>query len=260
MAIVYYGVTPSNCAESGDCGGNQPCTPQPGQCVYYSGTYLSGPNIQEGDNFNTVTLKLSNYIASIISGAGTVTDAANLGFGLGSFINKTGDTLNFKSLTAGPNIILTPTAYEIQISSTGIGTSETAINLGGEIEIFKIKAGDEFQFRTVLGNELVKVSQIGDTVEVKYDNKDKYSLASDSVRIYPPGTYIEKIVIKPQATISAFKIGTSPGNDDVVTEQPIAGSVHTTLVVEKYFEAGVTLYIQGINSTTSFLTFLEYSI
>lgn len=261
MSIVYYGITPSNCAESGDCGGSQPCTPQPGNCVYYSGSYLAGPNIQEGDNFNTVAFKLSSYIASIIAGAGTVADASNVGSGLGLYLNKSGAILNFKTLTAGSGINLTPTVNEIQISATGLGmSSDSAINVGGQIEVFKTKAGSEFQFRTLVGQDLIEVSQIGDNIKVQYDNKDKFSLGSDGVRIYGPGTYIEKIVIKPGATISAFKIGSTPGNDDIVTEQPIAGTVHTTLIVEKYFETGVTLYMEGINSSTSFLVFLEYSI
>jgi hypothetical protein len=41
-----------------------------GECVYYSGTNLSGPSINTGDTFNTVVTKLTNYISS---GPGTVT-------------------------------------------------------------------------------------------------------------------------------------------------------------------------------------------
>lgn len=34
-----------------------------GICVYYSGSYISGPGITNGDDFNAVVLKLANYIA-----------------------------------------------------------------------------------------------------------------------------------------------------------------------------------------------------
>lgn len=45
----------------------------PGTCVYYSGTRLSGPDINVGDTFNAVINKLNNYIST---GGGTVTSVA----------------------------------------------------------------------------------------------------------------------------------------------------------------------------------------
>lgn len=260
MGIVYFGVTPSNCAESGDCGGSATCVPQPGTCVYYSGNYLAGPNIQEGDNFNTVALKLNNYITSLINGSGTITGAVNLGAGARVYESLLGSVLQFRSITQGSGIIITELANEIQISASGVGGSDTAISVGGAVPIYKTKAGTEFQFRSVIGEDLIQPTQVGDTIKFAYLNKDKFALSGDSVRIYPAGTYIEKIVINPASTISSFKIGTSYGNDDVVTDQPIAGLTYTTLIVEKYFGVETTLYIQGVSSNTTFLVFKEFSL
>jgi hypothetical protein len=56
-------------------------------------------------------------------GGGEANTGANIGTGVGVFRNKTGATLNFKSLVAGTNITLTPNADEIEISALGGGGS-----------------------------------------------------------------------------------------------------------------------------------------
>lgn len=38
-----------------------------GECVYYSGSNISGPNINQGDTLNTLTVKIINYINSQIA-------------------------------------------------------------------------------------------------------------------------------------------------------------------------------------------------
>jgi hypothetical protein len=56
-------------------------------------------------------------------GGGEANTGANVGTGVGVFRNKTGATLNFKSLVAGTNVTLTPNADEIEISALGVGGS-----------------------------------------------------------------------------------------------------------------------------------------
>ena len=46
------------------------------------------------------------------------TTAANVGVGLGLFRDKAGDTLNFKTLVAGPNVTLTPAGDTVTIEAT----------------------------------------------------------------------------------------------------------------------------------------------
>jgi hypothetical protein len=65
---------------------------------------------------------IENIIAALGGGGGgggEANTAANVGGGVGLFRDKTGVTLNFKSLVAGQNITLTPSADEIQISAAG---------------------------------------------------------------------------------------------------------------------------------------------
>lgn len=59
-------------------------------------------------------------------GGGESNTGSNVGTGSGVFRDKTGVTLNFKSIKAGSNITITPSANEVEIASTsGSGTSTT---------------------------------------------------------------------------------------------------------------------------------------
>jgi len=53
-------------------------------------------------------------------GGGEINTGANVGAGAGIFRDKTGVQLNFKSLTAGAGVTLTPSADEIQITATAV--------------------------------------------------------------------------------------------------------------------------------------------
>jgi hypothetical protein len=69
------------------------------------------------------TWRLVAQSASGGGGGGEVNTGANVGAGAGIFRNKTGAQLNFKSLTAGTGVTLTPSADEIQIAASGGGSS-----------------------------------------------------------------------------------------------------------------------------------------
>jgi hypothetical protein len=56
-------------------------------------------------------------------GGGEVNTGANVGAGAGVFRDKTGVQLNFRSLTAGIGVTLTPSADEIQIAAAGGGSA-----------------------------------------------------------------------------------------------------------------------------------------
>ena len=67
----------------------------------------------------------------VAAGAGEANTASNLGSGQGVFAQKVGVDLQFKSLTAGSNITLTPSGTEISIASTGgSGGGFYGVNIG----------------------------------------------------------------------------------------------------------------------------------
>ena len=68
-------------------------------------------------------------------GSGEANDGANLGTGAGIYANKSGVTLNFKSLTAAGLITITPGADEIEISAAGDGVGGQVDSLAGTAPI-----------------------------------------------------------------------------------------------------------------------------
>lgn len=63
-------------------------------------------------------------------GSGETNTASNLGGGSGVYSTKVGSDLQFKSLTAGTNVSLTPSSTEISIASTGQIDFQTKENRG----------------------------------------------------------------------------------------------------------------------------------
>lgn len=92
-------------------------------------------------------------------GTPDLTDATNLGSGEELYAGKTGNTLEFKTLTAGTGIALTPSASEVEISSTGTATSALRLSVVYNTDAF-----------TAPG-DLVRVTAT-DYVETITDNSD----------------------------------------------------------------------------------------
>lgn len=77
-------------------------------------------------------------------GAGDITNGANVGTGNGVFKDKFATILRFKSLKAGPNITLTPSADEIEIEATngGAGAPSVLYRSTGDSNIVSNVAGE----------------------------------------------------------------------------------------------------------------------
>jgi uncharacterized protein YegP (UPF0339 family) len=87
-----------------------------GEIVIDSGDlYISKADSNKG-NATSDALKWT----PVGGGGGEVNDGANVGAGQGIFRDKTGVTLNFKTLTAGANISFNPSADELEIAASGV--------------------------------------------------------------------------------------------------------------------------------------------
>lgn len=78
----------------------------------------------------------------------TTITASNLGGGAGVFSSKVGGDLQFKSLTAGSSITLTPSGTEIQIDTVGLVNPATDFNAG---TISSSQAVDSFAYSVAYG-------------------------------------------------------------------------------------------------------------
>ena len=82
------------------------------------------------DNFYITTNSLSQPVVNV-KALGDIKGATNLPGGSGIFAQKSGENLEFKSLTGGGSIVITPLADTIGITSTAIGTITGIQSAGG---------------------------------------------------------------------------------------------------------------------------------
>ena len=86
-----------------------------------------------GDDLRTAFEKV-NANFSLLNTTDT-TAAANVGTGTGVFAQKSGTTLQFKSLKGGSNVTLSSDGTSITINGSGNLSSETSPSLGGNLNM-----------------------------------------------------------------------------------------------------------------------------
>ena len=130
---------------------------------------------------NTPEFLTINYDGNFInfSGVSSVVTGANVGTGVGKvFKQKTGTTLQFRTIEGTGDTAVYQVGDRILISATGSITGTTAgANVGTGVDVFKSKTGTTLQFRRITGSGGTTVTQSGDSVIV---NAGKYNLASPS--------------------------------------------------------------------------------
>lgn len=121
-----------------------------------SGTYPA-INLIAGNNISLSTSNNPNYFnVTLSSNIPNPLSITNVGAGLGLYKNFT-STYNFKTLQAGANITLTPTADSILISTNSTGESNTVSNVGVGVPIFKQQVGTDLQFKTIIAGSNISI-------------------------------------------------------------------------------------------------------
>jgi hypothetical protein len=82
------------------------------------------------------------------------------------------------------------------------------------------------------------------------------NLASvDGSQLIPAGTLVQAIVVKPASDLTAFKIGTTNGGEEILSAQGVSSSGWVTINVQQYFSNATSLYFGGITSLTDIFIF-----
>ena len=102
------------------------------------------------------------------STVGEANTSSNSGGGDGLALAKDGVDLPFKSLTAGANITLTPSADEIEISATGGGGGEanTSSNSGGGAGLAQTKSGVDLPFKSLVAGSGISLTPTADEITI----------------------------------------------------------------------------------------------
>jgi len=100
-------------------------------------------------------------------GGGEANTTSNEGGGEGLALAKVGDNLPFKSLVAGSNIILTPSADELEIAAAGsVGEANTSSNAGAGAGLAKAKSGIDLPFKSLVAGANITLTPSADEVEI----------------------------------------------------------------------------------------------
>jgi hypothetical protein len=77
------------------------------------------------------------------------------------------------------------------------------------------------------------------------------SPSGDTSQVIAAGKMITSVMIKNAAGLTGFKIGTTNGGEELSAAQAITAGEPTTIVLNKYSDAGLTLYFGGITSAST---------
>jgi len=157
-------------------------------------------------------------------GGGTITGAGNLGAGEPVYDTVTGgDTLQFKTLTAGSGIELTSGPQEISISATGGGggTITGASNLGSGEGVFQsVVTGDTIALKSLVQGSNVTLTSTTDTIEISASTGETITASNVGLPAYT-GLFKAKVLsdlqFKTMYTLDGglLEIGTDIGGDSV---------------------------------------------
>lgn len=122
-------------------------------------------NLEDGKIYKLISTMVDSISASLTGGGGggEANTASNLSGSGGIFAQKVGVDLQFKSLIAGDNIAITPSASALSISASSGGSStgqaNTMSNTGtGEGTIYKEKLGDNFVIKSLKAGSNVTIT------------------------------------------------------------------------------------------------------
>lgn len=191
--------------------------------VFRNGIYLD-PSRYVETSANVITLNEAADVDDVISilpvavsggsGAGSDTNATNVGTGTGVFRSRTGNTLSFKSLKPGSNVTISSTADEITLNASAANV--TASNLGATGEgVFASKVGDNLGFKKLKAGTNVTLSSDSESITINSSGGG----GGSSIAVYDNG--VLKTATASSLNFVNTTIGASGTNITVTAPSPI---------------------------------------
>lgn len=79
---------------------------------------------------------------------------------------------------------------------------------------------------------------------------ESLSLSNDGTFSLPSGGWLVGISANPTSALSAFKVGTTSGGNELIFDQSLPSGEYSTFNTSKYVSGSTILYIGGITSAT----------
>jgi hypothetical protein len=137
--------------------------------VDFRGAQIFAPSGQASNHSLLSNLDKDDHIQYFNESRGDARYAitsSNLGSGSGVFAQKTGTTLELKSIGAGTNVSIASSSSEITISSTGAGEVNTASNVGTGDGVFKQKTGVDLEFKSLKAGTNITLTPSASEIEI----------------------------------------------------------------------------------------------
>lgn len=256
---------PNNC-KTGNCGpaiARVGCiTRTPSDCIYYSGVTLSGPGINPGDDFNTVTSKLVNYSGG--SGPGGSVTSVGL-------VMPQGFTVANTPITSNGEIVVT-TALNGLLAANGAsfvtaGVSAPLSYMGGVLSIAQSSGGQNGYLSSsdylTFSNKVSSTRQINTTFplqgggDLSANRTLTIAQASSSQGGYLSATDWTTFNNKQSLLVSAVNIKTINGISPLGSGDISISSGGSYVFTGGLSEAGGTVSIANLGVTTGKLADLS---
>lgn len=200
-------------------------------------------------------------------GAGDVTGAENLGTGQGLFFQKTGSSLQFKSVIAGNNISLSSNDDELTIDAED-GEVTSAANIGAAGEgVFASEVGDELQFKNIKAGSNITVT--ADADEITITGEDGEATTASNLGATGEGIFASEV--GDDLRFKKIKAGTNvslSSDSDSITIDATGGltpgdNIPIDADANSYFDTvdnGYTLYLNSVAVQTLSTTLSAWTI
>jgi len=137
--------------------------------------------------------------------------------------------------------------------ATGIGLTGGTITTSGTL-----KADTNYLVRwndtTGTGaNTLVTLNYFNTHASASINSRTNGTFSSNTSLVIPSGYQVLSIIIIPTSTLTSFQAGTTSSGSDIIGNQAI-GTSGMTFQINGYYPTGVTIYFQGITSSTQIIT------
>lgn len=86
---------------------------------------------------------------------------------------------------------------------------------------------------------------------------DKFTLVADGSKALVVNEFVKRVLINPASELSALKIGTTVGGDEIMPEQTIPAGAWYNVTLERFVGSATTLYFTGVTSSTQFRLYYE---
>lgn len=107
----------------------------------------------------------------------------------------------------------------------------------------------EYWYKNATASQSDLVEKVPAPTQSSGVTKDAFTVSADTTRVIPAGMDLLSIRLKSISGLTAFKVGTTTGNDDIVSSRSTLTD-WKSLLINEHFPTNTTLYFSGITSQT----------